>query len=85
MGGRVDEDEIEDRVNSLRKKLEDERKEEKVNARGLKPHQVHELAAAKLGMIWQQPASEAVCALLTRETNSRERAAEERVGDFGRL
>lgn len=41
----------------MRKKLEDERKEEKVDARVLKPHQVHELAAAKLGMIWQCSAS----------------------------
>jgi hypothetical protein len=32
----------------LRKKLEEERKEEKVDMKALKPHQVHELAAAKL-------------------------------------
>lgn len=49
---RVDEEEIERQVDELRVKLLDEMKRGAggVNARGLKPHQVHELAAAKLGM-----------------------------------
>ncbi|KAH8149971.1 uncharacterized protein LAJ45_06124 [Morchella importuna] len=46
----VDEEEIERQVDELRVKLLDEMKRGAggVNARGLKPHQVHELAAAKL-------------------------------------
>lgn len=46
----VDEDEIDDQVAALRKKLEVEQKGKgtKVNARGLKSHQVHELAEAKI-------------------------------------
>jgi hypothetical protein len=45
----VDEDEIEAQVSALRKKLlADIDKAVKVDARGLKPHQVHELAAAKM-------------------------------------
>jgi hypothetical protein len=44
---RVDEDEIDDRCDGLRKKLEEERKAGKdagPDARGLKAHQVHDLA-----------------------------------------
>lgn len=38
-------------MNELRKKLLGEMKTGgRIDARGLKPHQVHELAAAKLGM-----------------------------------
>lgn len=59
MGGndRVDEEEIERQVDELRMKLLDEMKRGAggVNARGLKPHQVHELAAAKLGMLPPPP------------------------------
>ncbi|KAF2183802.1 pre-mRNA-splicing factor CWC21 [Zopfia rhizophila CBS 207.26] len=47
----VDEDEIDDQCNALRKKLEAERKKGKdlgPKARGLKSHQVHELAKAKI-------------------------------------
>ncbi|KAF2199440.1 pre-mRNA-splicing factor CWC21, partial [Delitschia confertaspora ATCC 74209] len=47
----VDEDEIDDQCDALRKKLEDERKkgkETELSARGLKSHQVHELARAKI-------------------------------------
>jgi hypothetical protein len=47
----VDEDEIEDQCAALRKKLEAERQRGKnasPNARGLKSHQVHELAKAKI-------------------------------------
>jgi len=46
----VDEDEIDDRTAALRKKLQDERKngEASTNARGLKSHQVHDLAQAKI-------------------------------------
>jgi cwf21 domain len=47
----VDEDEIEDQCTALRKKLEAERQRGKnagPNARGLKSHQVHELAKAKI-------------------------------------
>ncbi|KAF2264297.1 pre-mRNA-splicing factor CWC21 [Lojkania enalia] len=47
----VDEDEIDDRCDALRKKLEDERKQGKdfgPNARNLKSHQVHDLAKAKI-------------------------------------
>lgn len=54
---RVDEEEIERQVDELRVKLLDEMKRGAggVNARGLKPHQVHELAAAKLGMLPPSP------------------------------
>lgn len=48
---RVDEDEIDDRVDALREKLEAEDEENKNNetdARGLKPHQLHDLAKAKM-------------------------------------
>lgn len=47
----MDEEEIETRVEELRVKLLEEMKKDggKIDARGLKPHQVHELAAAKLG------------------------------------
>ncbi|KAK3216869.1 hypothetical protein GRF29_1g1260882 [Pseudopithomyces chartarum] len=47
----VDEDEIDDRCDGLRKKLEEERKAGKdagPDARGLKAHQVHDLAKAKI-------------------------------------
>ena len=46
----MDEDEIDDRTAALRKKLQDERKngEASTNARGLKSHQVHDLAQAKI-------------------------------------
>ena len=47
----MDEDDIEDQVNALRKKLEaeDEKsKNKETDARGLKPHQVHDLAKAKI-------------------------------------
>jgi chromosome segregation ATPase len=47
----LDEDEIDDRCDGLRKKLEQERKEGKNvggNARRLKAHQVHDLAKAKI-------------------------------------
>ncbi|XTI94967.1 pre-mRNA splicing factor CWC21 [Cenococcum geophilum] len=47
----VDEDEIEDQCTALRKNLEAERQRGKnagPNARGLKSHQVHELAKAKI-------------------------------------
>ncbi|OCK76967.1 cwf21-domain-containing protein [Lepidopterella palustris CBS 459.81] len=47
----IDEDEIEDQCTALRKKLQDERQKGKnvgPNARGLKSHQVHELAKAKI-------------------------------------
>ncbi|KAF2811910.1 pre-mRNA splicing factor CWC21 [Mytilinidion resinicola] len=47
----VDEDDIDDQCTALRKKLEAERQQGKdagPNARGLKSHQVHELAAAKI-------------------------------------
>lgn len=47
---RVDEDDIDDQCAALRKKLEAEREGAKgsTNARGLKSHQVHELAKAKI-------------------------------------
>lgn len=47
---RVDEDEIEDQCTALRKKLQAEQagKNTTTNARGLKSHQVHELAKAKI-------------------------------------
>ncbi|KAF2471268.1 pre-mRNA-splicing factor CWC21 [Lindgomyces ingoldianus] len=47
----VDEDDIDDQCDSLRKKLENERKQGKdfgPNARRLKQHQVHDLAKAKI-------------------------------------
>ncbi|CAI6333656.1 unnamed protein product [Periconia digitata] len=48
----VDEDEIDDRCDALRKKLDDERKAGKggggPDARNLKVHQVHDLAQAKI-------------------------------------
>lgn len=49
----VDEDEIDDQCDALRKKLEaeraaDDKKFKKPDARGLKQHQVHELAEAKI-------------------------------------
>ncbi|EON61558.1 hypothetical protein W97_00773 [Coniosporium apollinis CBS 100218] len=46
----VEEDDIEDQCTALRKKLEAERKcgKESTDARGLKSHQVHELAKAKI-------------------------------------
>jgi hypothetical protein len=47
---RVDEDDIEDQCTALRKKLQAEQssKNSTTNARGLKSHQVHELAKAKI-------------------------------------
>ena len=48
-GTSVDEDEIDDRINELRTKLENERNaSNRPDARGLKTHQVHELAEAKI-------------------------------------
>jgi len=48
-GDGVDEDDIETQVDKLRKKLEaDSKKEQSKNARGLKAHQVHDLAKAKI-------------------------------------
>src|ERR1700760_3549455 len=45
----VDDDEIDDQVDKLRKKLEaDSKKDKSRNARGLKAHQVHDLAKAKI-------------------------------------
>ncbi|KAF2118995.1 pre-mRNA-splicing factor CWC21 [Lophiotrema nucula] len=47
----VDEDEIDDQCDALRRKLEEERKAgggDGTNARGLKSHQVHDLAKAKI-------------------------------------
>jgi hypothetical protein len=44
----VDEDEIEIQTDALRKKLIAQMDESKVLGRGLKSHQVHELAAAKI-------------------------------------
>ena len=45
---RVDEDEIETQCDALRKKLTAEMNGSKSSGRGLKSHQVHELAAAKI-------------------------------------
>lgn len=46
---RVDEEEIETQTEALRKKLTAQSGEDKAPGRGqLKPHQVHELAAAKI-------------------------------------
>jgi hypothetical protein len=48
---RLPEEEIETRVQALREKLLAEvDSSSRIDARGLKPHQVHELAAAKMGM-----------------------------------
>jgi len=44
----VDEDEIEAQTSALRTKLLAEKKGDKSSAKGLKPHQVHELAKAKI-------------------------------------
>ncbi|KAI9822258.1 MAG: RNA-splicing factor [Thelocarpon impressellum] len=44
----VDEDEIETQTSALRKKLLEDGKGGATNARDLKPHQVHELAKAKI-------------------------------------
>ncbi|KIV98940.1 uncharacterized protein PV09_09326 [Verruconis gallopava] len=49
--GELDEDEIDDRCNALRQRLEEESEREKsknTDARGLKSHQVHDLAKAKI-------------------------------------
>ncbi|KAE9965559.1 hypothetical protein BLS_007532 [Venturia inaequalis] len=49
--GDLNEDEIDDRCDSLRKELEEEEKKgkgEKTDVRGLKGHQVHDLAKAKI-------------------------------------
>lgn len=50
MARRVDEDEIELQTSALRKKLtsEENGQAKGSSARGLKPHQVHELAKAKI-------------------------------------
>ena len=45
---RVDEDEIEAQTDALRKKLLADADSSKATGRGLKPHQVHELAKAKI-------------------------------------
>ena len=46
---RLDEDEIEARTDALRKKLDDEQHgKDAKSARGLKAHQVHDLAQAKI-------------------------------------
>lgn len=45
---RVDESEIDAQTDALRKKLTVEAKGNKSSGRGLKSHQVHELAAAKI-------------------------------------
>ena len=49
---RLEEDEIAERVDALRTKLlaEMEAGAGRIDARALKPHQVHELAAAKMGL-----------------------------------
>ena len=47
-GNRVDEDEIEVQTEALRKKLTAAANGTKSSGRGLKSHQVHELAAAKI-------------------------------------
>ena len=44
----VDEDEIEDQTAALRKRLTEATTGDGKSARGLKPHQVHELAEAKI-------------------------------------
>ncbi|KAI9789893.1 MAG: RNA-splicing factor [Candelina submexicana] len=44
----VDEDEIEEQTSALRRKLLAENSPDKTSARGLKSHQVHELAKAKI-------------------------------------
>jgi hypothetical protein len=49
----MEEEEIETQVEALRKKLLGEvDKEGRIDARVLKPHQVHELAAAKMGILF---------------------------------
>lgn len=45
---RVDEDDIDDQCDALRKKLQSEKSSNGPNAKGLKSHQVHELARAKI-------------------------------------
>lgn len=45
---RIDENEIEAQTDALRKKLTAEANSTKTSGRGLKSHQVHELAAAKI-------------------------------------
>lgn len=89
---RVDEEEIERQVDELRVKLLDEMKRGAggVNARGLKPHQVHELAAAKLGMLPPTPCSGffssiVVVEMLIGGDCSGERETEECAEDFGGL
>ncbi|SMQ54484.1 unnamed protein product [Zymoseptoria tritici ST99CH_3D1] len=44
----VDEDEVDDQCDALRKKLESEQSRNGPSAKGLKSHQVHELARAKI-------------------------------------
>ncbi|EGP84193.1 unnamed protein product [Zymoseptoria tritici ST99CH_1A5] len=44
----VDEDEVDDQCDALRKKLEGEQSRNGPSAKGLKSHQVHELARAKI-------------------------------------
>ncbi|KJX94720.1 pre-mRNA-splicing factor cwc21 like protein [Zymoseptoria brevis] len=44
----VDDDEVDDRCDALRKKLENEQSRNGPSAKGLKSHQVHELARAKI-------------------------------------
>lgn len=47
---RIDEDEIEERTDALRKKLKEEQHgQDNKSARGLKSHQIHDLAKAKIG------------------------------------
>ncbi|KAF3925104.1 hypothetical protein AA313_de0209881 [Arthrobotrys entomopaga] len=45
----MDEDEIEERVSALRSAMMGQLDSQRVDARGLKSHQVHELAQAKMG------------------------------------
>lgn len=45
----MEEDEIEERVSALRSALMGQLDSQRVDARGLKSHQVHELAQAKMG------------------------------------
>ena len=77
----LDEAAIEARVDALRQKLlADVDRTAKIDARGLKPHQVHELAAAKMGMLFPfrscggPAAADGAC--------SRERAPAQRARDF---
>ena len=47
---RIDEDEIEERTDALRKKLKEQQHgQDNKSARGLKSHQIHDLAKAKIG------------------------------------